>query len=69
MDVCNYFLQELKDQGLLIIRYIPRDSNDVDIFTKIVTSVVFNHHIPLYIGPNEYVSAVGQTLSGEAVRE
>jgi hypothetical protein len=27
-DVHNYFLRKLKDQGLLIIRYIVRDDND-----------------------------------------
>ena len=29
VDVHNYFLHELKDQGLLIIRHIPRDSKNV----------------------------------------
>ncbi|KAL7486991.1 hypothetical protein ACHAW6_012592 [Cyclotella cf. meneghiniana] len=37
MDVCNVFLHELKDQGLLVIKHIPGDTNDADIFTKNVT--------------------------------
>ena len=68
LDVHNNFLHELKDQGLFIIRHIPVDKNDTDNFMKNVTSVVFNHHIPLYVGPYEYTST-GLSLNGEAVRE
>ena len=69
VDMCNYFLWELKDQGLLIIQHIPVDSNDVDIFRKNVMPTVFNHPIPLYVGSDEYVPVQNQALSGEAVRE
>ena len=41
-DLCNYFLHELKDQGLLVIKNIPRDKNDANILTKNVRSAVFN---------------------------
>ncbi len=66
MDVCNYFLRKLKDQGTLVIRHIPIDKNDVNIFTKNVTSAVFNQHIPLYIGCDEYLDQTW-ALSEEAV--
>jgi hypothetical protein len=56
VEVCDYFLRELKDQGLLIIRHIPGDINDSDIFTKNVTSVVFNKHRPLHMEQDEYVN-------------
>ena len=46
VDVRNYFLQELKDQGMLVIKHIPGDSNDANIFTKNVMSAIFNRHIP-----------------------
>ena len=62
-------LHELKDQGLLVIRHIPGDSNATDICTKNVISAVFNHHMLLYVGVNEYVQVHDQALSGEAVRE
>ena len=67
VDVRNYFLHELKDQGLLVIRHITGESNDDDIFTKNVTSVIFDRHMPLYVGHDKYVSDQG--LSGEAVGE
>jgi hypothetical protein len=65
--VRNYFLQELKDQGLLVIKHIAGEQNDADIFTKNVTSAIFNKHVPLYVGTDEYVST--QSSSGEAVRD
>jgi hypothetical protein len=67
VDVRNYFLRELKDQGLLVIKHIAGDKNDADIFTKNVTSAIFNRHVPLYVGTDEYASA--QSSSGEAVSD
>ena len=67
VDVCNYFLRKLKDQGLLVIRHIAGESNDADIFTKNVTSAVFKRQIPLYVGEDEYVSTYDRDSSGEAV--
>ena len=49
------FLRELKDQGLIVVKYIPGDMNDMDIFTKNVTAEIFNHHIPLYVVMDEYL--------------
>ena len=67
VDVRNYFLRELKDQGLLVIRHISGESNDADIFTKNVTSAIFDRHIPLYVGHDEYLRV--RDSSGEAVGE
>ena len=69
VDECNYFLQELKDQGLLIIQHVPGDSNGIDIFMKNVTSAVFNRHVPPYVGLDEYVTVHDQASSGEAVSD
>jgi len=46
VDIRNSFLRELKDQGMLVIKHIPGDSNDANIFTKNVMSAIFNRHIP-----------------------
>ena len=54
-DVRNYFLHELKDKGLLVIKHIAGEQNDADIFTKNVTSAIFDRHVPLYVGNDEYV--------------
>jgi hypothetical protein len=50
IDVRMYFLQELKDQGMLVIRHIPGDNNDADIFTKNTTATVFNKHVVNFVG-------------------
>ena len=49
----------------MVITHITGEQNDADIFTKNATSAIFNKHVPLYIGTDEYVSAI--SLSGEAV--
>jgi hypothetical protein len=59
--VWNYFLQELRDQGLLVIKHIAGERNDADIFTKNLTSTIFDRHVPLYVGKDDRGS------SGEAV--
>ena len=68
VDVRNYFLYELKDQGLLLVEHIPGDCNDMDIFTKNVPTALFNSHIPLYVGHNEYLSTNAKSCSREGVR-
>jgi hypothetical protein len=50
-----YFLQELKDDGWLVIRHISGDDNDANIFTKNTTAAVFNKHVDKFVGNDEYV--------------
>ena len=65
VDVRNYFLRKLKDLGQLVIRHIAGELKDADIFTKNVTSVIFNRYIPLYVGHDEYLRV--RDSNGEAV--
>ncbi len=67
VDVRNYFLRKVKDQGLLVIGHIAGELNDANIFTKNMTSAVLNRHIPLYEGDDQYTSMHYQDSSGEAV--
>jgi hypothetical protein len=50
VDVRNHFLRELKDEGLIIVKHIPGDENEADIFTKNTAAPVFNRHIPKFVG-------------------
>jgi hypothetical protein len=45
----------LKEQGLLVIKNVPGEQNDADIFTKNVTASIFERHLPLYVGMDEYL--------------
>jgi hypothetical protein len=48
----------LKEQGLLvIIRHVSGDENDADIYTKNVTASIFEKHLPLYVGIDEYMKS------------
>jgi hypothetical protein len=55
VDVRMYFLRELKDGGLLVIRHISGDDNDADIFTKNTTSAVINKQVIKFVGNDECV--------------
>lgn len=56
MGIQNCFLHEQKDQGKVIMKHIPGDTNDAEIFTKNIESAVFNCHVPLYVGQDEYIN-------------
>ena len=56
INVKNYFLHEVKDQGILVVKHIAGDSNDADIFTKNTTTGVFERNFPKFVGEDEYFS-------------
>jgi hypothetical protein len=53
--VRNHFLNELKDEGLIIVKHVPRDENETDIFTKNTAAPVFNRHIPKFVRVDKYM--------------
>ena len=55
VEVRQYFLRELKDQGLLVIRHLPGNDNDADIFTKNTAGPVFLKHIRHFVGEDKYM--------------
>jgi hypothetical protein len=55
MDVRNYYMRELKEEGLLVVRHISGEDNDTDIFTKNTSVSTFMKHIPVYVGNDEYM--------------
>jgi hypothetical protein len=55
MDVHNYYMRELKEEGLLVVRHIWGEDNDTDIFTKNTSVSTFMKHIPVYVGNDKYM--------------
>ena len=55
VDVQNYFLRDLKDEGTLVIWFVPEDDNDAGIFTKNVTTAIHKKHIPKFVRVNGYM--------------
>ena len=53
----NFFLCELKDKGLLMIKHMSGEDNDVDIFTKNTSAQIFNKHVSKFVRNDEYLAA------------
>ena len=51
----NYFLRELREEGLIRVSHVPGDENDADIFTKNTELKVFERHVPMYMGYDKYL--------------
>ena len=56
VDVRNYFLRELKDEGVLCIKHISGVDNEADIFTKNTPGPVFEKHIRKFVGDDKYMT-------------
>ena len=48
------FLQELKEDGVLIVERIPVETNDADMFTKNLDGPLFKKFAKVYVGKDEY---------------
>ena len=49
------FLRELKEEGILVVEWIPTESNDSDIFTKNLDGPLFKRFAKVYVGVDEYM--------------
>jgi hypothetical protein len=49
MNVRTFFLRELKEQGLLIVEWIPTEANSPDLFTKNLQGPLFAKHASVYV--------------------
>lgn len=49
------FLRELKEQGLLIVRWIPTKANTSDLFTKNLSGPDFEWQTAYYVGIDKYM--------------
>lgn len=57
VDVRFFYLRELKEEGLMVIKHVPGVDNDADIFTKNVDAQTFERHLPVFVGHDEYMDA------------
>ena len=54
VDVRQNFLRELKEDGILIVKWIPGPKNDADLHTKNLAATDFEKHVAVYTGKDEY---------------
>lgn len=55
VDVRHHFLRELKERNLIVIKHVPGEDNEADIFTKNVSAKDFERHIRNLVGEDEYM--------------
>ena len=61
--VKHNFLRELKEEGILYVRWIPEDKNSSDMFTKNLGGPRFKKCAKVLVGRDQYMS----TSQGESV--
>ena len=54
VGVRQNFLRELKENGILSVKWIPGSTNDADLHTKNLAAVDFKKHAAAYMGEDEY---------------
>ena len=54
VEVKQYFLRDLKEQGLLKVEWIPTAENESDLFTKNLGGPEFNKHAKAFVGEDDY---------------
>jgi len=59
------FLRELKEDGILIVEWIPGEINDADIFTKNLDGPLFRKFTKVYVGDDEYNDQGSRTEAPE----
>jgi len=62
IDVCHHFMRELKEEGLLEVKWIPTSEMSSDLFTKNLSAGLFEKHSKVYVGEDEYMSLEGESV-------
>jgi hypothetical protein len=54
-SICQSFLRELEEEGVIEVKWIPGDKNSADIFTRNLATKDFEKHMMDYCGYDEYM--------------
>jgi hypothetical protein len=63
VDVRQFFLRDLKEDGLIVTKWIPSEENSSDVFTKNVYGPMFEKHIKKFVGDDMYMQYVSKSRS------
>ena len=58
IDVRQVFLRELKESGILIVKWIAGVDNNSDMFTKNLNGPLFEWFAQVYVGEDDYTPAL-----------
>jgi hypothetical protein len=65
VDTRQYFLRELKEEGIVNVEWIPTAENSADLFTKNLPGPSFYKHMSVYCGEDEVHGSQGEGVAGE----
>jgi hypothetical protein len=54
------FLRELKEWGLIVVKYLPGSEMCTDLFTKNLPGVIFEKHVKYYMTDDQFKKAKEQ---------
>jgi hypothetical protein len=55
IDVRHAFLRDLREDGILVVRWIAGPDNSADLLTKNLPGPLFEKHASVYCGVDEYM--------------
>ena len=56
VDVRQNAIRKFKEEGILLVKWIPSPTDDADLYTKNLTGMDFKKHIKVYTGKDIYLS-------------
>jgi hypothetical protein len=59
IHVRQLYLRDLKEDGLVRVKWIPTEENSVDVFTKNLFGPLYKKHISTYVGKDQYMQYEG----------
>jgi hypothetical protein len=59
VHVRQLYLRDLKEDGLVRVKWIPTEENSVDVFTKNLFGPLYEKHITTYVGTDQYMQYEG----------
>jgi hypothetical protein len=65
VNVREWFLRDLKEEGVILVKWIAGDDNSADLFTKNLAGPLFEKHARAYCGDDEYMRAAHSAVGKE----
>ena len=70
VDVRQYFLRELKEEGVIVVKWISTDKNCTDLYTKNLAGPLFERHTEKFCGKDIYMkSGDDKVMANNSQRE
>jgi hypothetical protein len=63
VEVRQFFLRDLEEDGLIMVKWIPTDQNRSDIFTKNLYGPAFEEHAAVLVGADKYMQYHGNGVN------